>query len=89
MKTPDEKLTLKLKRSSIARAKAAAKRRGSSVSRMVEEYFDGMDFQVPIAREGSATPIVDYFVALAKERGAVQGDWRKARMDRLKKKLGY
>ena len=40
MKSADEKLTLKLKRTAILRAKAFAKENGTSVSRMVEEYFE-------------------------------------------------
>ena len=51
MKTPDEKLTLKLKRDSIQRAKAWAKQRGTSVSRMVEDYFDHVAPPSPVAAE--------------------------------------
>jgi len=39
MKNQDEKLTLKLKRSAIAKAKKIAKVKGTSLSRMVEGYF--------------------------------------------------
>jgi hypothetical protein len=40
MKSPDDKLTLKLQRDSIQRAKAFAKTHGTSLSRLVEDYFD-------------------------------------------------
>jgi hypothetical protein len=90
MKTPDEKLTLKLKRSSIARAKVAAKQRGTSVSRMVEEYFDHIAPPAPSAHEGSSlTPIVDGLVKMAQGRSLPAGfDWKKDKEERLLKRYG-
>jgi hypothetical protein len=87
MKTPDEKLTLKLKRSSIARAKAEAKKRGTSVSRMVEEYFDHISPPAPSAKEGSDTPIIDSLILGVKS--VPDFDWKEERTKYLLKKYGY
>ena len=87
MKTPDEKLTLKLKRSSIARAKAEAKKRGTSVSRMVEEYFDHIAPPAPSAKEGSSTPITDSLSGIVKL--PADFDFKKERVKYLMKKYGY
>lgn len=43
MKTAEDKLTLKLKRSTIVRAKAYAQDQGTSLSRLVERFFDALD----------------------------------------------
>ena len=48
MKSHDEKLTLKLKQSSISGAKTYAKARGLSLSRMVEDYFEGVASPAPM-----------------------------------------
>jgi len=88
MKNIDEKLTLKLKRESIGRAKAAAKQRGTSLSRMVEEYFDLIAPPAPSAKDGSSHPIVDSLAGIIKNLPA-DFDWKKDKQERLLKKYGY
>ena len=88
MKSPDEKLTLKLRRSSIERAKVVAKKRGTSVSRLVEEYFNLIAPPPPVAKEGSEHPIVDSLAGSVKHLPA-DYDWKQDRVERLMKKYGY
>jgi hypothetical protein len=87
MKSRDEKLTLKLDGGVIARAKALAKKRGTSVSRMVEEYFSEISPAAPSAREGSSHPIVDSLAGIVKV--PANFDWKKERTKYLLKKYGY
>jgi hypothetical protein len=86
MKTPDEKLTLKLKRSSIARAKTVAKQRGTSVSRMVEGYFDAMSVEVPSAAEGEISSRLRSLMGILKV--PEDFDWKEERAKDLMKKYG-
>jgi hypothetical protein len=58
MKTNDEKLTLKLKRNAIAKAKKYAKARGTSLSRLVEGYFFKIAEPSPELLEEDLSPIV-------------------------------
>ena len=66
------KLTLSVDPDVAARAKRYAKRRGTSVSRMVEAYLTSV--MKPEEREG-ATPILDSLAGILKK--ADLGDYRK------------
>ena len=89
MKTPDNKLTLKLKRDTIARAKVAAKKRGTSVSRMVEEYFDLTAPPPPMSVVPSKNPIVDSLVAMARMPYPRDKKFRAERAEKIWKREGY
>ena len=88
MKSPDDKLTLKLRRASIKRAKAMAKERGTSLSRLVEEYFDQIAPPSPLVSDESHHPIVDSLAGILKGLPA-DFDWKKDRNERLLKRYGY
>jgi hypothetical protein len=86
MKMPDEKLTLKLKRSAIARGKAVAKRRGTSVSRMVEDYFESIGGEAPSAADGAYSPRLKSLMGLLKVPDDF--DWKEERAKGLMQKYG-
>lgn len=54
----DTKLTLRLNKRIIDRAKAYAKANGTSLSTMVEQYFDGIASPLKAAGEETITPFV-------------------------------
>jgi hypothetical protein len=54
----DTKLTLRLKKRIIDQAKAYAKANGTSLSSMVEQYFDGIASPMKAAGEDAITPFV-------------------------------
>jgi hypothetical protein len=55
VKNLDRKLTLSLNKEAIARAKAYAKRHGTSVSKLTEQYFNSL---TQPASEAEITPLV-------------------------------
>ncbi len=84
MKMPDDKLTLKLKRDSIKRAKAFAKKQGTSLSRMVEDYFDQISPSVPVAADDDISPEIKALIgviSLPKDH-----DWKKDYQEHVIKK---
>jgi len=54
----NQKLTLKLNGRTIQKAKAAAKKRGQSLSKMVENYFESVTANYPSVREKEISPRV-------------------------------
>jgi len=58
MNTADEKLTLKLDKGAIQRAKAHARARGTSVSRLVEGFFEQLSAKPESSDELELPPLV-------------------------------
>lgn len=58
MNNKDEKLTLKLNSQAIKKAKVLAKKRGLSLSRMVETFFETVSEPDLEVKEYAATPLV-------------------------------
>ena len=68
------KLTLRLDDRLIGRARAEARRRGKSVSRMVAEYFDLLGAEAPAG--ASLPPVTSSLVGILKGRAVSEQDYR-------------
>jgi len=71
------KLTLRLEESLVQRAKAEAKRRGKSVSRMVAEYFDSLGAPAEPPDTRSLPPITSSLAGIAKGHALSVEDHRR------------
>jgi hypothetical protein len=71
------KLTLRLEESLVQQAKAEAKRRGKSVSRMVAEYFDSLGAAAERPATGSLPPVTSSLAGVAKGHSLSVEDYRR------------
>lgn len=69
------KLTLRLQDEAVKKAKSEARRRGKSVSAMVEEFFDALEKAAPEIR--SLPPITRSLVGVLKNRSVSEEDYRR------------
>lgn len=80
----DKKLTLSLNHKIIEQAKAYAKRNGTSLSKMIESYFQSITDQEPDDGEVQITPLVESLCGV----GVLPDDfdYKKSRIEYLESK---
>jgi hypothetical protein len=78
------KLTLSIHEKTIEKAKRISRRRGKSISRMVEEYLNSIS-----EKEGKQGSAVDEIKKIMKGKIANKNlDWKKVKEEHLSKKYG-
>lgn len=78
------KLTLSINKETVQRAKRISRKRGKSISKMVEEYLDAMN-----ERDEQEESVITKMAGIL--NGKItnpQVDWKKEKAARLKKKYG-
>ena len=75
------KLTLSIDEKVIEKAKRISRQQGKSLSKMVEEYLDSLSNK----NEGQ-TSVVQKLSGILKDKVPADVDWKKEKMDYLKKK---
>jgi Family of unknown function (DUF6364) len=77
------KLTLSINEKTIEKARRISRRRGKSISRMVEEYLDNI-----AEKENQKESLVKKSSGALKEKIPADIEWKKTKADYLKKKYG-
>ncbi len=78
-----QKLTLSINEKTILKARRLSRRRGKSISRMVEEYLNSL-----AEKEDQKDSLVKQSSGILKGRVPADMDWKKTKADYLKKKNG-
>jgi Family of unknown function (DUF6364) len=78
------KLTLSINEKTIEKAKRISRKRGKSISKMVEEYLDSIS-----EKDEKKESAVDKIRKIMKDKiSAPQLDWKKVKEERISKKYG-
>ena len=77
------KLTLSINEKTVLKARRISRRRGKSISRIVEEYLDSIT-----EKEGQKESLVKKSSGVLKDRIPASLDWKKTKAGYLKKKYG-
>ncbi len=78
------KLTLSINEETIERAKRISKKRGKSISKMVEEYFNSL----PEKNETKETAVYKIKNILKGKNTKADIDWKEVKKEHLKDKYG-
>lgn len=77
------KLTLSINEKTVLKAKRISRRRGKSISKMVEEYLNSIT-----EKEEQKESLVKKSSGVLESKIAANLDWKKTKADYLKKKYG-